>query len=104
MSGTTVLTMQDERLEETAARMRVLAHPVRLRILALLECEKLSVSQIQERLDLNQALVSQHLQAMTAHRVLRYEKDGRQHVYMIRDETVCGLLRCIEKGEARSVQ
>jgi DNA-binding transcriptional ArsR family regulator len=89
--------MEPDFLDSVAARFRVLSHPVRLRILALLEGERMTVKDIQETLDLQQASVSQHLTAMRTHGILGYEREGNRHIYYVKAPSICGILRCIEK-------
>jgi len=89
--------MKDKFLDDVSQRFRVLSHPVRLRILSLMENGPHSVSEIQEFLKIPQATVSQHLQAMRNQRIVDYVKEGNVHKYRVRDQNVCGILRCIEK-------
>ena len=63
-------------LEQSAAVMRVLAHPQRLRICELLTTERVSVNGIAEHLRLASNAVSQHLNMMKAHGLVSCERAG----------------------------
>lgn len=93
-----IVDMENEFMADIAARFKLLSHPARLKILALLEKSKLSVSDIQVALGMPQPKVSQHLLAMRNHGILGYEQDGSRHYYFIKNRNVCGILRCIEKA------
>ena len=59
------------------AFLRVLADPVRLRTLALLELEELSVGELSRALGLTQSRVSNHLRVLRAARLLRERHEGK---------------------------
>ena len=88
-------------LVSVSEKFRVLSHHIRLKILAVLEDEDMTVSELQKALGIEQAIASQHLIAMKNHGILGYNKDGARHVYYIEDRNVCGILRCIEKAHER---
>ena len=95
---TAVHEMDADFLEEISGKFRLLSHQLRLRILGMLEEEALTVSEIQGKLNLPQAVVSQHLISMKNHGILGYERHGSKHLYFIKNRNVCGILRCIEKA------
>ncbi|HBC44852.1 TPA: hypothetical protein DCZ81_01670 [Candidatus Collierbacteria bacterium] len=76
--------------------LKSLAHPKRLEIIHLLRDQSLSVSDIQNMLDLPQANLSQHLQILREHSVVSFKKKGKQINYRITDPKIiiaCDLLR-----------
>jgi ArsR family transcriptional regulator len=76
--------------------LKALAHPKRLEIIHLLRDQSLSVSDIQKMLDLPQANLSQHLQVLRKHGIVRSHKKGKQIFYQITDPKIiiaCDLLR-----------
>lgn len=78
--------------------LRCLGHPVRLRILDLLEREgELTVSEIQEALDLEQAPCSQHLNLMRDKGVLARRKEGVHVHYRIGDPRAVRVLGCLRR-------
>jgi len=84
-------------LEKCAASLRVLAHPVRLRIVESIEARRLTVGELAESLDMPQAVVSQHLARMKAVGLLNVEREGRSAYYRICDPSCTTLLACIRK-------
>jgi DNA-binding transcriptional ArsR family regulator len=82
-------------LEQSAAVMRVLAHPHRLRICELLTSERVSVNEIAEHLHIASNAVSQHLNMMKAHGLLSCERDGKTVYYRVSDPRPGWLLQCI---------
>ena len=63
--------------------LKALSHPKRLEIIQLLRSQGLSVSQIQQMLDLPQANLSQHLMVLRDARVVETERDGKQIYYKV---------------------
>ncbi len=79
-----------------ANTLKALAHPKRLEIVHLLQKQTLSVSQIQEMLDLPQANLSQHLQILKDAQILSSKKSGKQIFYQVTHKNfikACDLIR-----------
>lgn len=92
-------TVSPERFQSTARMLRCLGHPVRLRIIDLLEREgELIVSEIQDALELEQATASQHLNLMRDKGILARRKDGVNVYYRLGDERALKVLGCIRGG------
>jgi ArsR family transcriptional regulator len=76
--------------------LKALAHPKRLEIIHLLRDHSLSVTDIQNMLDLPQANLSQHLQVLREFKVVTCHKKGKRIFYQISDPkiiTACDLFR-----------
>lgn len=76
--------------------LKSLSHPKRLEIIHLLRDQSLSVTDIQNMLDLPQANLSQHLQILREHNVVKFTKKGKQIFYQVTDPKIiiaCDLLR-----------
>lgn len=73
-------------LTQTADRFKVLANPVRLRILALLRREELCVCQIVSTLGTANSTVSEHLQALRQAGFISERKAGRWVHYSLAPE------------------
>lgn len=67
---------------------KALAHPKRLEIIHLLRDRTLTVSEIQEMLDLPQANLSQHLQILRGAKVVDSRKIGKQIYYRLAHKNV----------------
>ncbi len=82
-------------LVEAAEMVRVLGHPVRLRIVELLEDGEKTVTQIQAALESPQALVSQQLARMRSAGIVEGRRDGANVWYRIADSRVVRMLDCL---------
>jgi len=82
-------------LAEAAEMVRVLGHPVRLRIVELLEGGEQTVTQIQGALDSPQALVSQQLARMRSAGIVEGRRIGTNVWYRIVDPRVVRMLDCL---------
>jgi len=82
-------------LADAAEMIRVLGHPVRLRIVECLEERERTVSDLQEALDSTQAAVSQQLARMRAAGIVTGRRDGVNVWYSIADERVVQMLNCL---------
>ncbi|HPD31431.1 MAG TPA: metalloregulator ArsR/SmtB family transcription factor [Phycisphaerae bacterium] len=82
-------------LEQSAAVMRVLAHPHRLRICELLMAGRVSVGDLARQLGIASNAVSQHLNMMKAHGLLTCEREGKAVYYGVCDPRPAWLLQCI---------
>ena len=71
---------------------KALGHPVRVRLLEILRHGGRSVQELQQALQLDQAIVSQHLARLRAKDVVEARKDGMTMRYTVRDAAVGELL------------
>ena len=68
---------------ELAKLLGVLSNPYRIRILEELRDGELRVGEIQERIGLRSATVSQHLGVLRAHQIIAERREGRNVYYHI---------------------
>ncbi|UCE49966.1 MAG: winged helix-turn-helix transcriptional regulator [Phycisphaerales bacterium] len=87
--------MDKEVAEHVAEVMKAVAHPVRLRIIELLEKREKCVGDIVEAVGGKQAITSQHLNMMRDKGVLSSRRDGNKVFYRIENKNVIKLLACI---------
>ncbi len=92
--------LSDPLIELIAARFRVLAEPMRIKILDRLRGGDATVSELQEALGASQQNVSKHLGILYAAGMVTRTKDGNHVRYSIADpgvfklcEQVCGGVR-----------
>ncbi len=81
--------------------LRALADPTRLRILALLEKEEISVQEVQEITGLGQSRISTHLGQLRAAGLLQSRRAGRRTFYRLAHAagtSVAGLLSYVVSG------
>lgn len=86
---------QQQRLEKAAEVLRVVAHPVRLAILEILENGEKNVTEICQHLGAAQAYISQQLNLLKARGVLVSRKDGAQVFYRIAFPAVLKIIHCV---------
>ena len=86
-------------LDMIAGRFKILAEPMRLRILSALRAGERTVTDLVEETNAGQANVSKHLGLLYRHRLVDRRKDGLNVYYSITDEgifrlcdLVCGSL------------
>lgn len=99
MSTKTQDIFTDAAVESTAHVLRCLGHPLRLRILDVLEKEgEATVTQIYEALGVEQAVASQHLTTMWDKGILTRRKDGVHVFYGIGDARALKVLSCVRQS------
>lgn len=74
-----------ERLERAARCLKVLAHPIRLRIIHLLGEGELSVQELERAMGISQSSVSQHLSLLRDKEILESRRAAQQVFYRLRD-------------------
>ena len=72
---------------------RALAHPTRIRLLEQLVHGERAVQDLQDALQLEQPIVSQHLAALRAKNVVTVRRERTQAFYSLRSPLVADLLR-----------
>lgn len=94
------MTMNDRTLELVAERFRVLADPLRLRLLSSLSGGEKSVAELVEASGASQANVSKHLGVLLRAGLVTRRKEGLYVFYAAADQTVyeicdvvCGSLK-----------
>ncbi len=93
----TRLKLLDKEMLECASEcLKLLGHPVRLRIVDILTQGRFSVNEIAEICDLPQNQVSEHLRLMKGHGLLDFERDGRTVYYKIENPNLPGILNCVK--------
>ena len=86
-----------EKVERAAEILRTVAHPLRLRIIELLQATEMSVSEIQGVLGISQSLTSQQLSLMKAKGILKSKKNGKMVYYCIGKPEVIQVINCLKK-------
>jgi ArsR family transcriptional regulator len=76
---------------------QALAHPTRLAIIELLEHGELSAGELQEKLKVEQANLSQHLAVLRAKQLVVNRKAGNQVFYSVRDPIILKVLALMRR-------
>lgn len=91
-----VRSISPEQLARAADVIKVLGHCDRLKILEVLERQgEATVTEIQQAVDLPQAIVSQHLAKMRGLNVVSSRREGQHVHYCIVEPKVQHVLNCI---------
>jgi ArsR family transcriptional regulator len=87
--------LTDEALEMIAARFKLLADPMRLKILHTIGAGEMTVSELVEKTKGGQANVSKHLGALLEAGIVARRKEGLNAHYSIADETIFELCETV---------
>lgn len=87
-----------EKLNAATNLLKGVAHPIRLAIMEILkEHESMCVTDIYEKIGVEQAVVSQHLKILKDRGVLGVKKEGKNCFYFIKNEKFNKLLSYIDE-------
>ena len=96
--ATNIPTRIDPQVFERAARViRILGHPLRLRILESLEFGERNVTDLQDEVGASQAVISQQLAILRSEDVVAPRRDGPRVYYRITEPKVSKILDCIRQ-------
>ena len=85
-----------EQLERAANMLKAIAHPMRFAILSYLEDgSKRTVTEIHEKLSIEQSTASHHLGILRDKGVLKVTREGKNAYYSIRHTKLSTLIDCI---------
>lgn len=88
------------KLEKAANVLKCMAHPVRISIIDLLEQRnRLSVTQLQEVLQIEQSLLSHHLISMRDKGIVETHREGKHIYYSLTDATLKTIINLINGGK-----
>lgn len=89
--------MQDTLRRFKAEFFKALAHPARIKILELLRAGELSVTELQEQLEIEASSVSQQLAVLRNKNIVETRKVGTSVYYSVRDPAIFELLDVARK-------
>jgi ArsR family transcriptional regulator len=92
------MMIDQARIDRAAEVLKTVAHPVRLRIVELLESGEKSVNELKDLLGVTQPLTSQHLSQMRMRGVLGSRREGTLVFYSIANPDVVKVIHCIRRG------
>ena len=84
--------------EFVAKKVRCITHPARVQIIRLLEDnEKLNVTQIYEKLSVNQADTSSHLAVLREFGILKKVRQGKMSIYSLNKDVFESIIEASEE-------
>jgi DNA-binding transcriptional ArsR family regulator len=83
-------------LEQAAACLKTLAHPVRLRMVQMLLRGRYTVGELAQACGIPSHMASEHLRLMQRSGLLTSEKDGRKAFYRIAEPHLANIMACVE--------
>jgi DNA-binding transcriptional ArsR family regulator len=95
---TTVKDLRIEQLEQAASMLKAIAHPMRIAILNFLEDGKrMTVTEIHEKLEIEQSTTSHHLGILKDKGVLQSKREGKNTYYFLRNDSLSRIMDCINQ-------
>ena len=70
------MQVDDEHIEEIAKLLKTMSHPIRLKILCLLQDKEMTVGDIHKEVQTTNANVSQHLSILRNQGIISFRKDA----------------------------
>ncbi|MEW6427728.1 MAG: metalloregulator ArsR/SmtB family transcription factor [Thermodesulfobacteriota bacterium] len=89
--------MNDEHIARIAGLLKTMAHPIRLKILCLLDGKELTVGDLQKEVKTTNANVSQHLNILRSHGIISFRKDANFIHNRIADEHISELIKTMRQ-------
>ncbi len=89
--------IDDQKLEQGARCIKMLAHPLRLKILMVINDRELPVSEVLEAIGTSQSNVSQHLGQMRDKGILLARRESNQVFYRVKEPKVFELLALVRE-------
>jgi len=87
-----------EKLTLATEMLKAIAHPMRIAIVRYLDGGiKLTVTEIHEKLGIEQSTTSHHLGILKNKGVLSSRRDGKNTYYFLKHSALTGILDCIER-------
>jgi len=88
-----VIECSEDLLEENAQKLKVCGHPMRLKILCLIERDSACVTELWQCVGQAQPVVSQHLAVLREKGIVDSRVEGNKRLYFITDEAIRGVVR-----------
>lgn len=89
--------MKDEQIDVISKLLKSMSHPIRLKILCLLQDKEMSVGDIREQVKTTNANVSQHLNILRSQGIIDFRKDANFIYNRISDQRILELIQKMQK-------
>lgn len=88
--------MLEKNVETVAVLLKSISHPLRLKILCLLQDQEMTVGDIRQKVKTSTANVSQHLAILRNQGLVESRKDGNFIYYRIADQRMVQLMAALQ--------
>ncbi|HHB51813.1 MAG TPA: ArsR family transcriptional regulator [Saprospiraceae bacterium] len=86
-------------LEEATETLRAIAHPIRIAIIDMLaKSNQLSVSEIHEQLNIEQAVASHHLRILKGKKIVSVSREGKNSFYKLTNRDYNSIIQILTKS------
>ncbi|HSR36883.1 MAG TPA: metalloregulator ArsR/SmtB family transcription factor [Desulfurivibrionaceae bacterium] len=89
--------MEESQIEDIAKLLKTMSHPIRLKILCLLQDRELTVGDLHKEVQTTNANVSQHLSILRNQGIITYRKDANFIYNRIAEGRVTELIRTMRE-------
>lgn len=89
--------MNNQHIEEMAKMLKTMAHPIRLKILCLLQDREMTVGEIHRQVQTTNANVSQHLNILRNQGIIDYRKNANFIVNRISEGRILELIKTMRE-------
>ena len=87
------MIVDDKHVQEIAKLLKTMSHPIRLKILCLLQDKEMTVGDIHKEVQTTNANVSQHLSILRNQGIISFRKDANFIYNRISEERVMELIK-----------
>jgi ArsR family transcriptional regulator len=84
-----------DKLEKTSEYLKVIAHPVRLRIIQILRNNRFSVGELARVCETSGTMISGHLGKLKARGILKKQRQGRKVFYQVVEPVYRDIMACL---------
>lgn len=95
MKGEKEFEMQYSEVENLSSLLKSISHPIRLKILCLLQEKEMTVGEIRNEVETTHANISQHLSILRNQGVIVFRKDSNFIYNRIEDERIIELMKTL---------
>jgi DNA-binding transcriptional ArsR family regulator len=89
--------MKDEQIDALAKILKSMSHPIRLKILCLLQNRELSVGDIRDQVETTNANISQHLNILRAQGIIDFRKEANFIYNRITDKRILDMMTKMQR-------
>ncbi len=87
------ISYNEEELNSISEKLKAIGHPLRIAIIELLEKNKrLTVTDIQKNINIEQATTSNHLKILRDQQILTAERDGKKKYYLLKHKKLAEIV------------